>query len=97
MLRGHYAYYALPETSGHCSGSIGPWSALLAQNVEQPKLEEHDLVEVLSSDQGTDSAVATQAVSPVCGATSYHRAVNQLLDERSAGNPHAAFCGSRGG
>ena len=35
----------------------------MAQNAEQPQLEGHDLVEILSSDQGADSAVATKAVS----------------------------------
>jgi len=26
VLRGHYAYYGIAGTFGHCSGYIGPWS-----------------------------------------------------------------------
>jgi hypothetical protein len=65
----------LPGTAASPSGR----GVLLAQNAEQPKLDGHDLVEVLSSDTGADSASATKAVSPVCGATSYRHVVNHSL------------------
>ena len=45
---------------------------------------------------GALSATATETVPPLPGVAGYRCAVNlSRFEERSAGNPHATFCGSR--
>jgi len=63
---------------GTAAGASGR-GTILAQNAEQPELERADLVGAIPADQGTVSAAATKAVSPLRGVASYRRAVNQLL------------------
>src|SRR5271157_5324159 len=69
---------ALPELSGTAAGTSGR-GAILAQDAEQPELERRDSMEAIPSDQGTVSAIATKAVSPLSGVASYRYAVNHLL------------------
>ncbi len=83
------------EHTGLAAGPSG-CGTLLAQNAGQPELARAGLVEAISADQGSVSVCCDQSfisvtrsckLSPRCEATS---------DERSAGNLHATFCGSRG-
>jgi len=67
-----------PKYKGTAAGASGR-GTILAQNAEQPELERADLVGAIPADQGTVSAAATKAVSPLRGVASYRRAVNQLL------------------
>ena len=81
-----------PGTAAGASGR----GTLLAQNAEQPELARADLVEAISADLRSGFPCCDQScisltrscrlLSPRCAATS---------DERSAGNLHATFCGSR--
>src|SRR5208337_4613227 len=66
------------ELSGTAAGTSGR-GAILAQDAEQPELERRDSMEAIPSDQGTVSAIATKAVSPLSGVASYRYAVNHLL------------------
>src|SRR6201987_74662 len=66
------------EHTGVATGPSG-CGALLAQDAEQPELARGGLVEAIPADQGAVSVVATKAVSPLLGAASYRRVVNQLL------------------
>ena len=44
-----------------------------------------------------NAAAATQTAPPIPGAAGTRSAVNQLPKSVGAGNPHATFCGNRGG
>jgi hypothetical protein len=83
------------ELSGTAAGTSGR-GAILAQDAEQPELERRDAMEAIPSDQGTVSAIATKAVSPPTGSYKLSLRCETPSDERSAGKPHATFCGSRG-
>src|SRR6266849_1431153 len=66
------------EHTGVATGPAGR-GTLLAQDAEQPELARAGLVAAIPADQGAVSVAATKAVSPLLGAASYRRAVNQLL------------------
>ncbi|SRR6266851_512911 len=83
------------ELLGTAAGPSGR-GALLAQNAKQPELERRDLVEGIPSTQGAVSVAATKAISPPTGSYKLSLRCEATSDERSAGNPHATFCGSRG-
>src|SRR5271157_2645861 len=87
---------ALPELSGTAAGTSGR-GAILAQDAEQPELERRDSMEAIPSDQGTVSAIATKAVSPLSGVASYRYAVNHLLTSVVRENRTLRSAGAGGG
>jgi hypothetical protein len=81
MLRGHYAYYGIV-------GNIRAlqrvhraveryWRKMLSSRSWQGQIWWKQFQQI--ADQGAVSVAATKAVSPLLGATSYRRAVQQLL------------------
>src|SRR5208337_1211761 len=84
------------ELSGTAAGTSGR-GAILAQDAEQPELERRDSMEAIPSDQGTVSAIATKAVSPLSGVASYRYAVNHLLTSVVRENRTLRSAGAGGG
>jgi hypothetical protein len=85
---------ALPETSGRCRGYIGPWSA--AGNACWAGAVGRDRSHGKCS-IGSSSGIRYCDQSYISHTGSYRlsRCCEPIFEERSAGNPHATFCGSR--
>jgi RNA-directed DNA polymerase len=95
MLRGHYAYYGI---AGNLRALLRVhraveryWRKMLAVGVGMARSGGSNSIGSKNSshcfDQSCISPTGSCKLSPHCESTS---------DERSAGNPHATFCGSRG-
>ena len=85
---------ALPGTSGLCSTSLGPW------NVTGAKCSAVVVVQASSGGRYSTGFSCTFRYSvpswlSAIGSSSLSLCCKSNSEERSAGNPHAAFCGSR--
>ena len=91
-LRGHYAYYGIAGNFRSLQKVHRAVRTLLAQNAVQPELGRTHHVEHVPLDQTAATDLATKAVPSLSGGTS---CCESSSEERSAGNPHATFCGNR--
>ena len=94
-IRGHYAYYGIAGNFEQCNGYIGPWSATGTEccAAGAAKATSHGMCSTRSRhglqlcDRSCSFLTRSYSLSLCCEPTS---------EERSAGNLHATFCGSRG-